>query len=185
MVKRLLHSLPLAALMVALATPPPAHAFVVDYSRWRSNSAYYVLSGALSSAEKSYVKSSGAVWNNAPAPFTLYTSTSSSVYSIWSKTDFSYWDWDDVPGMTWVTKDARGNILKCKSYLNTDFTWNNNGVMDIARRVCDYKTVIIHEFGHWLWLGHPNNHPEAVMWPNGVVKQALAGDDRNGIDYLY
>lgn len=173
-----------ACLLLGAAMPASAQAYIYTGHKWPTTSVNYILSASLTSTEQSIVKSCATTWNNGPSAWTLTSSTSSSVYSIWSKTDFSYQGWPDVPGVTEETYSG-STTTKMRSWFNTDFTWNNSGVMDSATRKCDYKTVILHEFGHWISLSHDSRYTTAVMWPNWTTKQSLATDDKNGLDYVY
>lgn len=175
-----------AAVVAALfmAVPTPAHAFIYAGKKWPSTTVRYIQSAALTTAEKSYVTACATAWNNGPSAWTLTATTSSGVYNTYSKTDFSYQGWPDIPGITTVTA-SNGVVSKCQSYFNTDFSWNNSGVMDKTARKCDYKTVILHEFGHWIVLKEDSCHTGAVMWPNWTAKQSLTTTDKNGLDYVY
>ncbi|WP_412534968.1 matrixin family metalloprotease [Methanosarcina sp.] len=51
----------------------------------------------------------------------------------------------------------------------------------------DVQSVALHEFGHWLSLGHVNDY-DAVMFPTlGVsdVKRSLTSDEIAGIRSIY
>lgn len=181
--KRLTAVLLLCGLLV-IGVPATASAYIYAGTKWPSTSVRYIQSAVLTSSEKSYVTACATTWNNGPSAWTLSATTSSGVYNIWSKTSFSYNGWPAVPGTTEVTSSG-GTTSKCRSWFNTDFTWNNSGVMDPVAKKCDYKTIILHEFGHWITLNHDSRYTTAVMWPNWTAKQALTTDDKNGLDYVY
>ena len=64
--------------------------------------------------------------------------------------------------------------------LNTNFPWATDGVNHY-----DVETVMLHENGHVLGLGH-SNVPGAVMQPSyGGVRQSLHQDDIDGVSFLY
>ena len=164
--------------------PDTALAYVTNGKKWPTTSVKYILSASLTSTEKSIVSSAAAVWNADAAAWTLSSTTSSGVYNIWSKTSFSSQGMGSIPGITETTTSGT-SITKCRSWFNTDYSWNASGVMNQSTGACDYKTVILHEFGHWIYLGHDSAHPTAVMWPNWTKKQALTTDDRNGLNAVY
>jgi len=64
--------------------------------------------------------------------------------------------------------------------LNTDFPWATDGNNDY-----DIETVMLHENGHGLGLGH-SEYSQAVMYPSyhGVLR-TLHPDDINGVTSLY
>lgn len=50
----------------------------------------------------------------------------------------------------------------------------------------DKISVIAHEIGHAIGLGHPTDHPEALMYYRTVnLRRALSQDDMDGVSYLY
>ncbi len=174
----------LCVVVLALGVPASASAYVYSGNKWATTSVKYFLSASLSSTEKSCVTACGTIWNNGPSAWTLTNSNTSGVYNGWSKTSFSYHSWPDVPGMT-ARRMSGSTIVENDSWINTDFSWNNSGVMDKAARNCDYKTVMLHEFGHWIRLLEDTCHSSAVMWPNWTTKQALTQTDKDGLDYVY
>lgn len=64
--------------------------------------------------------------------------------------------------------------------MNTAFTWATNGINHY-----DIETVMLHENGHGLGLGHSSD-PAAVMYPSyqGVLR-TLQADDIAGVSSLY
>lgn len=65
---------------------------------------------------------------------------------------------------------------------NLNVSWSNSGEANKA----DIESVALHEFGHWLVLGHSN--PPAVMQPTiglGVVRRQLTSDDMSGAQVAY
>ncbi|MDP3630248.1 MAG: hypothetical protein Q8S43_04755 [Actinomycetota bacterium] len=174
----------LCGVVLALGVPVSASAYVWTGYKWPSTSVKYFTSAVLTTTEKSYVTACATVWNNGPSAWTLTNSNTSGVYNGWSKTSFKAVGYPDIPGITDVKRSGT-TVTECDSFYNTDFSWNNSGVMDKAARKCDYKTVILHEFGHWIVLNEDTCHSTAVMWPNWTTKQALTTTDKNGLDYVY
>ena len=67
--------------------------------------------------------------------------------------------------------------------LNTDFTWSDD--VSGPAGTFDVETVLLHEIGHVLFLGHSND-PGSVMQPfYGGVDRDLGTDDIEGITFLY
>ncbi|MBA3530704.1 MAG: matrixin family metalloprotease [Ardenticatenales bacterium] len=85
---------------------------------------------------------------------------------------------------------ADGSIFSTKTYFNTSpsWSWNTNSFMDCNSnpRNVDVSAIVLHEFGHWLNLGH-NAPPAAVMSPHcgNPAEAILDEDDRRGATQLY
>ncbi len=83
-----------------------------------------------------------------------------------------------VLGVAWIASQG-GYIVEVDIALSTRFNWDTEG------GDYDIETVILHENGHLLGLGHSEN-PKAVMYAYyNSVKQELHEDDEAGIIYLY
>ncbi|XP_047951796.1 metalloendoproteinase 3-MMP-like [Salvia hispanica] len=68
-------------------------------------------------------------------------------------------------------------------HLDGDELWSIGAVSDAI----DLESVVLHEIGHLLGLGHSDNQ-ESIMYPSissGVVKNNLNDDDIQGIQALY
>lgn len=86
-------------------------------------------------------------------------------------------------GRLWYTENRI--IKEADMWLNDDRNWDTTGVP--ANTEVDLQSVALHEFGHWLGLGHdPDN--KAVMYSTltlGTLKRDLNTNDRVGIAYIY
>ena len=72
-----------------------------------------------------------------------------------------------------------GEIIEADIVFNTYHRWSTTGV-DL-----DVETVALHEFGHWLSLGHSSVN-EAIMWYQYKgIQRTLHADDIAGIKYIY
>jgi hypothetical protein len=83
--------------------------------------------------------------------------------------------WYDVPS---------GNISEVDCVFNSNYTWSTDAVTPAGRY--DVETVMLHEFGHYLSLGH--SIAPAIMQPtipSGAQRRSLASDDINGIIAIY
>ncbi len=80
---------------------------------------------------------------------------------------------------------SNGLIIDSDIWINDAYDWDATG--DPATREIDLESVVLHEMGHWLALGHdPDNR--AVMYysiMSGTLKRALFDNDRRGIEYIY
>ena len=77
-----------------------------------------------------------------------------------------------------------GNIFECDCVFNDTYTWSTAAVTLPGQ--FDVETVMLHEFGHYLSLGHSS--PPAVMQPtvsSGAQRRFLTADDINGIKAIY
>jgi hypothetical protein len=82
-------------------------------------------------------------------------------------------------GVTWSTTSPP----EADMALNTRFAWSS-GCTNVANRI-DVETVLLHENGHVLGLGHSSD-PNAIMYPSYQgARCALGQDDINGLTALY
>lgn len=76
-------------------------------------------------------------------------------------------------------------ILDCDIWINDAFDWSATDVL--TDHDPDLQSVLLHELGHWLSLGHDDD-PAAVMYPSytlGATKRELYTTDRAGIEFIY
>lgn len=83
----------------------------------------------------------------------------------------------------WYTKDL--TIVEADIWINDDYRWDITGKP--AADEVDLQSALVHEFGHWLILGH-SAQDESVMFPKlstGKVKRVLQAEDIAGISAIY
>lgn len=83
----------------------------------------------------------------------------------------------------WYNADC--TIVEADIWINDDYVWNVSGAPGTEE--VDLQSALLHEFGHWLILGHVAQ-PEAVMFAKltaGTLKRDLQQPDLQGIDALY
>lgn len=83
----------------------------------------------------------------------------------------------------WYTRS--GVIVEADIWINDDYIWDATGFPDTNE--LDLQSALLHEFGHWLALGH-YNQPAAAMFPKtsmGVLKRILHASDVAGISAVY
>ncbi|MDI6817491.1 MAG: matrixin family metalloprotease [Actinomycetota bacterium] len=175
------------SLLLILVVPAAADAYYAPGDKWGSSTVYYMNDTNLSGTATSCINAMANAWTDAPGNWVLRNAGPHTAY--WTKASFKAKGWPDWPGISAVSVNMSHIVTGVTSYLNTDYNWNNSGIMNVSTRNCDYKTISLHEMGHWGVLDHPSligqNHPEAVMQPAWVAKQSLTTDDKSGIDYLY
>ncbi|HEY3316576.1 MAG TPA: matrixin family metalloprotease [Bacillota bacterium] len=79
--------------------------------------------------------------------------------------------------------DINNIVLQAITNFNTNVTYSTNG----APNTLDIQSVAVHEFGHWLVLGHASA-TDAVMLPTiglGVIRRQLTSDDVLGAKAAY
>jgi hypothetical protein len=90
-----------------------------------------------------------------------------------------------VAGRTRLWFNNNRTILEADFWFNSDQAWDATG--DPENNEIDLESVALHEFGHWLGLGHDTN-ANAVMFAalsRGAVKRTLYATDIAGISFLY
>ena len=83
----------------------------------------------------------------------------------------------------WYRADQ--TIIEADIWINDDFAWNATGTPDATE--VDLQSALLHEFGHWLILGHFTN-AKAVMFSRlttGTLKRDLQQLDIRGISAIY
>ncbi|MEZ4861454.1 MAG: matrixin family metalloprotease [Caldilineaceae bacterium] len=83
----------------------------------------------------------------------------------------------------WYTSDA--TIVEADIWINDDYTWDATGAP--AADEVDLQSALLHEFGHWLILGHFTD-AKTVMYPRlttGTLKRELQKQDQIGIRTIY
>lgn len=80
---------------------------------------------------------------------------------------------------------SNGSILDADVAINDAYPWDATGQPD--RSEVDLESVVAHELGHWLSLGHDPDG-RAVMYyaiTTGTLKRMLFDNDRRGIEFIY
>ena len=79
----------------------------------------------------------------------------------------------------------KSTIVETDIKINDAYTWYAAG--DLSPAKFDLQSVVLHELGHWLGLGHDNDD-RAVMYAEmgtGMVKRTLFENDLQGMAALY
>lgn len=83
----------------------------------------------------------------------------------------------------WYTADQ--TIVEADIWINDSYAWDATGTP--APNEVDLQSALLHEFGHWLILGH-SSEVEAVMFARltaGDLKRTLQPPDITGIRAIY
>ncbi len=95
---------------------------------------------------------------------------------------------DGAAGMAQVWySSSTGYIREADIWLNDDLRWDAVG--SPAYNELDLQSVVIHEMGHWLALGH-DSEPDSVMYASitmgpASIRRTLHPNDRAGISFIY
>jgi hypothetical protein len=139
------------------------------------------------------IQKAAHTWNNAGANFNFSyggASTASGgpsadgINSIhWSSTYFPAGSTTLAQTTYWFSVPS-GNISECDCIFNDNKIWSAAAVTPAGQ--FDVETVMLHEFGHYLSLGHSS--APAIMQPtvpSAVQRRVLTTDDINGIKAIY
>lgn len=198
--KAFVYGMPLLAVAYVaglLAFARPGSGFIV-IARWITNSTEWASSFGAPPApfpanSLATIQTAGARWSNPVTGknfnFIDFTNIVGPVRTWIDRRSFAAQGWPGDPGVTLITRFVggahNGKLQFANIYLNSDWAWNTNCVLNQAAKQADLLTIILHEMGHAVSLNHDQAFQNAVMWPNYVCKQNLTADDRNGIGALY
>lgn len=91
----------------------------------------------------------------------------------------------NVAGRTRIWFNANRTILEADFWFNDAMQWDTTG--NPVSSELDLESAALHEFGHWLGLGH-DSEAGAVMYASlttGTTKRALHPNDIAGISFIY
>ncbi|MEO6420754.1 MAG: matrixin family metalloprotease, partial [Polyangiaceae bacterium] len=124
-------------------------------------------------------------WRGVIAGRALVTGANDGVNAIIWHDDV--WPSDLPPGVaaqTVVHTDATGNVVDTDIHLNgVDFKWSLDGAVGTN----DARSILTHELGHALGLGHSSDSRATMYagYPGGISWRSLEQDDKDGICALY
>lgn len=120
-------------------------------------------------------------WNAAGSNYQIYVQTT---YASQNKIQYGYVS-GDAPGETrMISSWWPFTIDYTPITLSSNYSWNNVGTMSYQTKQADLRTVLTHEFGHTIILGHSEN-TSAVMYPAWVQRWYLTVDDINGVNAVW
>jgi len=79
---------------------------------------------------------------------------------------------------TWYNTST-DEIIECDVEFNGTMSWSVSGAN------YDIETVMLHEAGHWLHLGHEDAVPSIMATYYQAIRRTLYQDDMDGISFIY
>jgi len=168
----------IATLIVVTALLPIVDAYTYNGYKWDSGTANWRFSIDFPDGYEQSVKNAANTWSNAGSSFTFN-------YRWWELSNKV--DWTDLGdgstlGLTTVWYSG-SSISKAVTDINSAKSWTTSP--GASYPPYDVETVALHEFGHWLSLGHSSSS-NAVMYAYYTgTKRSLTQDDIDGIKYIY
>ena len=155
---------------------------VVDY---RINE----VGGPTDGCSVSALQNAADTWSNAGAKFSYSYAGTHSRMGSFAHNMINEITWHDLGNSftlaqaTWWFYSSTGEIFEADMVFNTHHTWSTASITPTG--AIDVETVALHEFGHWLSLGH-SLVEDAVMWHiYKGTQRTLHSDDIAGITYIY
>lgn len=169
---------------------PTPHATATFYMNINSTQSNTAESGMSSIALRNAILAAANRWSNiSTADFTLKyggaTSVTQTGYNGRNEILFMAKGRDAraAAAEVWYTRDL--TIVEADIWINDDYRWDITGKP--GGDEVDLQSALVHEFGHWLILGH-SAQDESVMFPKlstGNVKRVLHAEDVAGISAIY
>lgn len=176
----------IATLFLLSGLAMPVVAYTYNGARWSYSQADWRFSTDFPDEYETAVSNAANTWSNA-----------GSVFSF----DYDWWetvnkvDWEDlgssgpIASTTWTyTGTPSYSCLTGASLTGAVTNFNNQKSFTTSPGSSyppyDVETVALHEFGHWLSLGHSYSGTVMYAYYEGT-KRSLTQDDKNGIICIY
>ncbi|GEM_PF-6157092 len=172
-----------------LAEAPHADAYTLNGQHWPNGVATINESDASwPSVWDSPATNASQEWNNAGANFRFQVDNSSSVGRLSTSNQGNS---GTLASSSW-SYDGGGNILNAQVVVNTYYSYNpSNPFAPGSVGPYDLQSVMAHELGHWLSLGHStnlnNDGSKPVMYASFGQNEVrtVGSDDAAGIQAIY
>lgn len=199
-------ALVLLHLIVFLGTASIASAFNNTGYKWSGTSVSYYINSAFAASFKTAMQTADATWDAAGSKFRFsYAGTTSRNPNVWGGGSYTSDGYNDIgyynngySGVIATTQPwvSSGTTLgEVDLTLNTYYAFTTVG----AASSWDVQSVVTHELGHWLYLGHVTDSASpsycgttslATMckYPYSVTdtyRRSLETDDKNGAKAIY
>lgn len=139
--------------------------------------------------EANAILRAATTWNNACARFRFSSGGTTSSCNAPSYDQVNCIRWGILANgvlatTTWWYNTTTGDIFEADCVFNDNYTWSTAATTPSTEY--DVETVMLHEFGHYLSLGHST--APAIMQPtvsSGTQRRTLTDDDIKGIRAIY
>ncbi len=134
------------------------------------------------------VQNAAATWSNAGAKFTfMYDGPHyrNGIYEHNLINEITWYNLGAGPTLAYASWRyySTGEIFEADMVFNTYYNWST--ATPTPAGYFDVETVALHEFGHWLSLGHSTASDSVMWWQYVKPHRTLYAGDIAGITYLY
>jgi hypothetical protein len=155
------------SLVSILCVSLPVSAYSYPGVHWDTTSVYYDSEYFIPDEWQTPIANAASTWS-APTAWNLSRTVGGPNYV--NSSNYGITEWYGATS----TNFYNYHITSCVTNINSYYSY-----------IFDVESVVLHEFGHWLFLDEVYGSGPVMYYKYEGQKRSLTTDDTNGIDYIY